>query len=59
MKKGKRISKKKKADDGFKLVPNTAGKILNGIFHNEEKEELRIEFATSEVLKFGPIDENK
>lgn len=55
----KRTKKHKAPADGFTLVPNTAGKILNGIFHNEEKQELRIEFATGEVLKFKPLDEEE
>lgn len=43
--------------DGFKLVPGTIGKITDSIWHNEERQELMIRFATGQNLIFKPITE--
>jgi hypothetical protein len=42
--------------DGFKLVPETVGRIIDSIWHNEERQELKIKFATGKTLTFKPID---
>jgi len=42
--------------DGFKLVPETTGRIIDSIWHNEERQELMIRFATGQILIFKPIE---
>ena len=42
--------------DGFKLVPETTGKIIDSIWHNKERQELIIRFATGRTLTFKPIE---
>lgn len=42
--------------DGFKLVPGTIGKIVDSVWHNEERQELMIRFATGQNLIFKPVE---
>ena len=60
MAKKKHITEQEK--DGFTLVPETTGRIIDSIWHNEERQELLIRFATGKTLCFKPIEsilENK
>jgi hypothetical protein len=38
------------------LVPETTGRILDSIWHNEERQELVIRFASGGTLHFKPIE---
>lgn len=42
--------------DGFKLVERTVGRIIDGIWHNENEQILKIKFATGKTLVYKPID---
>jgi hypothetical protein len=42
--------------DGFKLVPDTVGCIIDSIWHNEERQELKIRFAAGRTLTFKPLE---
>jgi hypothetical protein len=54
----KEKSKRKKVrPDGFEYVADTAGKILNGVFVNCDKQELKIEFATGRILHYRPVED--
>jgi hypothetical protein len=37
-------------------VPNTVGCIIDSIWHHEQKQELKIKFATGRILHFKPIE---
>lgn len=55
------MAKKKKElmeleKDGFMLVPETAGRIIDSIWHNEERQELKIKFADGKTLTFKPLE---
>ena len=55
------MAKKKKyvtemEKDGFSLVPETAGRIIDSIWHNDERQELMIRFATGRILTFKPLE---
>lgn len=52
----KRIKKSKFA--GFKLVPETSGKIVSGVYIKEDNSEIIIDFAWGGKLKFMPLPEN-
>ena len=54
MKRKKELTELEK--DGFKLVPETAGRILDSIWHNEERQELMIRFASGGILTFKPLE---
>lgn len=53
--------KKKKPNEyiqqGYTLVPETTGVILDSIYHHQEKQELLIVFATGKRLRFKPLEE--
>ena len=42
--------------DGFGLVPDTVGCIIDSIWHNEERQELMIRFAAGRILTFKPLE---
>ena len=42
--------------DGFRLVPETVGRIIDSIWHNEERQELKVRFATGRTLTFKPLE---
>lgn len=54
MAKKKHITQMEK--DGFKLVPETVGCIIDSIWHNEERQELMIRFAAGRILTFKPLE---
>ena len=54
MKKKKELTELEK--DGFKLVPETTGRIIDSIWHNEERQELKVKFATGQTLTFKPLE---
>jgi hypothetical protein len=54
MKKKRELTEHEK--DGFKLVPETVGCIIDSIWHNEERQELMIRFATGRILTFKPLE---
>lgn len=54
MKKKKELTEHEK--DGFKLVPETTGCIIDSIWHNEERQELMIRFAAGRILTFKPLE---
>ena len=41
--------------DGFVLVPETTGVILDGIYHNEDRQELAVRWMMRTLI-FRPID---
>ena len=53
-KKKKKLTELEK--DGFRLVPETTGRIIDSIWHNEERQELMIRFATGQILTFKPLE---
>ena len=54
MKKKKELTELEK--DGFKLVPETTGRIIDSIWHNEEIQELKVKFAAGRILTFKPLE---
>jgi hypothetical protein len=42
--------------DGFKLVPETTGRIIDSIWINEETQVLKIKFASGGILCFQPLE---
>lgn len=43
---------------GYSLVPETAGRVLDSIYHHDENQILIIRFATGRILTFKPIDKD-
>ncbi|KKS24134.1 MAG: hypothetical protein UU81_C0012G0003 [Microgenomates group bacterium GW2011_GWC1_41_8] len=41
--------------DGFEIVPETVGRIIDSIWINEETQVLKIKFASGGTLVFQPI----
>lgn len=54
MKKNKKVK-----FEGYDLIPETAGKITNGVYIRKDKEAIIVNFAWGGYLKFAPIDEIK
>lgn len=46
-----------KYEEGWRLVPHTSGKILDGVYLNKKRGELTIRFAWGANLIYKPIDE--
>ena len=43
----------------FRLIPNTAGIITNGVYIKNDNSELRIRFAWGDDLVFRPLKDNE
>lgn len=52
-------SKKKQRYPDFDLVPETGGKISNGVYIKKDKSEIIIAFAWGRNLRFKPLTENE
>lgn len=48
--------KKKPKIEGFTLVPETTGKIVDSIWISDDGTELLIKFAWGKSLRFKPVD---
>jgi hypothetical protein len=53
-----KIIKKGKFKD-YRLIPETAGKIMGGVYLHKDGNKLLIHFAWGDDLVFAPIDELK
>ncbi len=51
--------KKKNRYPDYRLIPNTAGKISNGVYIKNDLSEIRICFAWGEDLVFRPLTANE
>lgn len=50
---------KKSKFEGFDLVPETAGKISDGVYIKKDKSEIIIAFAWGDSLRFRPLTESE